>query len=100
MCFLTGVFFFQFLFFQLPPEYLKLLQEISLQQGAQIRASKPRRVQQQAPRQEQYKDVQPVQQQNVQYVNEEEYIKLLENQKLYNERYQQLAAQEQQQQGT
>lgn len=86
---------------QLPQEYVKLLQEISLQQqyqqqqqqqqgGGRLQGSKPRRVQPQQPRPselQQYVSAAPQPglkpEQNVQYISEEEYAKLLENQKAY-----------------
>ena len=84
------VFFFLKIWFQLPQEYVKLLQEISLQQQYQqqqgrLQSSKPRRVQPQQPRPSdlQYLGSQQKPEQNVQYISEKEYAQLIENQKAY-----------------
>ncbi|XP_063709240.1 uncharacterized protein LOC134837783 [Culicoides brevitarsis] len=82
---------------ELPEEYLKLLQQLSIQQAQQQFAqapvrqperapnAKPRRIQAQRPVEQQYFNAQPSLQAEpgVQYITEEEYQRLLENQKQY-----------------
>lgn len=94
----------KFFVFQLPEEYLKLLQQLSVQQQQQQQYpqsparlperaaspnAKPRRIQSQQQRpsqaEQQYINAQQSLQgePGVQYITEEEYVKLLDNQKQY-----------------